>query len=101
MSAMTWTETRRRQDVLREVRAMAGIRRDGELPWSDDYSDVFADREELLAELEYRWRLHVEAQIDSNLAEPALDERRAALQVWHQPVLDILEAHRDRELTAA
>ena len=80
---------------------MAGIRRDGELPWSDDYADVFAGPDELLAELEYRWRLHVEAQIDSNLSEASLDERRAALHAWHQPVLDILEARRDRELAAA
>jgi hypothetical protein len=98
---MTWTETRCRQDVIREVRAMAELRRDGVLPWSDDYADAFDGPEELLAELEYRWRLHVETQIDTNLGEAAMDERWSALQAWHQPVLDILEGHRDRELTAA
>jgi hypothetical protein len=98
---MTWTETRRRQDVIREVRAMAEIRRDGVLPWSDDYRDAFAGPEDLLAELAYRWRLHVETQIDTNLGEAALDERWSALHAWHQPVLDILEEHRARELTAA
>jgi len=98
---MTWTETRRRQDVIREVRAMAEIRRDGVLPWCDDYTDAFAGPGELLHELEYRWRLHVETQIDTNLGESAMDERWESLHAWHQPVLDILEAHRDRELAAA
>ena len=57
---MTWTETKRRQDVLREVKAIAAVRQDGVLPWSDDYVDAYASPDELLRDLQYFWRITVE-----------------------------------------
>jgi hypothetical protein len=101
MSEMTWSETRRRQDVVTEVRAMADLCRDGVLPWSDDYADAFATPKDLLTELEYRWRVHVETQIDTNLPEPELEDRWSSLHDRWGGVIHILEAARTRELVAA
>jgi hypothetical protein len=98
MSQMTWSETRRRQQVLHEVHAIAGVRRDGVLPWSDDYADAYAGPDELVRDLAYFWRIQVEAQIDENLAEAELESRRADLYRRYADVLRILDAHRDAQL---
>ena len=102
---MTWTETRRRQQVLREVRAIAAVRLDGVLPWSDDYADAFPGPDDLLRDLAYFWRIHVEAQIDSNLTEVQLDERWSAVYSAYPGIRQILDAHdtplrREHELAA-
>lgn len=90
---MTWTETKRRQDVLREVKAIAAVRQDGVLPWSDDYSDAYASPEELLRDLQYFWRITVEAQIDTTLSPAALEERWDAIHRANPGVLPILESN--------
>ena len=103
---MTWTETNRRQQVLREVRAVAAVRLDGELPWSDDYADAYGDPAELLRDLAYFWRLQVEAQVDPGLDEVGLEDRRGELFRQNEGVLRILDAHdaspfrREHELAA-
>jgi hypothetical protein len=89
MSAMTWCETRRRQDVLREVKAIAAVRQDGVLPWSDAY----ATPDELLRDLMYFWRITVEAQIDTKLGAAALEERWDAIHQAYPGVLPILESN--------
>jgi len=94
MSAMTWSETRRRQDVLREVRAVAAVRKDGVLPWSDDYIDAYATPDELLRDLAYSWRIHVEAQVDTNFTEGEMEERWDALYRAFPGVPEIIDAHR-------
>ena len=90
---MTWTETKRRQDVLREVKAIAAVRQDGVLPWSDDYVDAYASPDELLRDLQYFWRITVEAQIDTKLSPVALEERWAAIHRANPGVLPILESN--------
>ena len=90
---MTWTETRRRQQVLREVRAVAAVRLDGVLPWSDDYTDAYDDRDALLRDLAYFWRIQVEAQVDPRLDEVGLQDRREELFRQNEGVLRILDAH--------
>ena len=90
---MTWTETKRRQQVLREVKAVAAVRRDGVLPWSDDYADAFPGPEDLLRDLAYFWRLQVEAQVDPHLDESGLEDRRSELFRQNEAVLRILDAH--------
>lgn len=90
---MTWTETRRRQQVLREVKAIASERQDGVLPWTDDYADAFTGPDDLLRELAYIWRIHVEAQIDTNLDEASLDDRWDSLHHRYAGVRRILEAN--------
>ncbi|MGH3458282.1 hypothetical protein [Aeromicrobium sp.] len=91
---MTWTETRRRQHALREVRAIAAVRQDGVLPWSDDYLDTFTGPDDLLRDLAYFWRIHVETQIDANISEAELEERWANLYRQYAGVPQILDAHR-------
>ena len=39
---MSWEETHRRTDILREVTATAEFRHDGELPWRDEWAELFA-----------------------------------------------------------
>ena len=90
---MTWTETKRRQDVLREVKAIAAVRQDGVLPWSDDYVDAYASPDELLRDLQYYWRITVEAQIDTKLSPVALEERWDAIHRANPGVLPILESN--------
>jgi hypothetical protein len=101
---MTWTETRRRQQVLREVRAIAEVRRDGVLPWSDDYADAFTGPDDLLRDLASCWQVHVEGQIDTNLDEASLEERWAGLYRTYGGVRLILDANathrREHELAA-
>ena len=87
---MTWTETKRRQDVLREVKAIAAVRQDGVLPWSDDYVDAYSSPDELLRDLQYYWRITVEAQIDTKLSPVALEERWDAIHRANPGVLPIL-----------
>jgi hypothetical protein len=90
---MTWTETKRRQDVLREVKAIAAVRQDGELPWSDDYADAYASPDELLRDLQYFWRITVEAQIDTKMSAAALEERWDDIHRAYPGVLPILESN--------
>ncbi len=90
---MTWTETKRRQDVLREVKDIAAVRQDGVLPWSDDYVDAYASPDELLRDLQYYWRITVEAQIDTKLSPVALEERWDAIHRANPGVLPILESN--------
>ena len=90
---MTWSETRRRHDVLREVKAIAAVRRDGVLPWSDDYADAYATPDELLRDLTYFWRITVEAQMDTKLDAGALEERWDAIHRAYPGVLPILESN--------
>lgn len=103
---MTWTETKRRQQVLREVRAVAAVRLDGVLPWSDDYTDAYDDPAALLRDLAYFWRIQVEAQVDPRLDEIGLEDRRDELFRQNEGVLRILDAHdaspfrREHELAA-
>jgi hypothetical protein len=102
---MTWSETRRRHEVIREVKAIAATRQDGVLPWCDDYTDAYATPDELLRDLRYFWRIHVEAQIDTNSTEAEMEDRWDALYRAFPGVLEIIEAHqaagrRDHELAA-
>jgi hypothetical protein len=90
---MTWTETKRRQDVLREVKAIAAVRQDGVLPWSEEYTDAYATPDELLRDLTYFWRITVEAQIDTKMSAAALEERWDAIHRANPGVLTILESN--------
>jgi hypothetical protein len=90
--AMTWSETRRRLDALREIEAELD-RTGGELPWHDEYADIFGDRRILLLQLRYRWRLMVEAQ--GGVA--ALAERHPGLvAVLRRHSAELIEPARER-----
>jgi hypothetical protein len=90
---MGWTETRRRWELMREVAAEAGRRADGELPWKDEYAEVFGDRAGLVAALRYRWELTAGTQLDSHLDEAELDDRFVDLAGRNAGVLMILRRH--------
>lgn len=91
---MGWIETRRRWQVLRDLEWQ--LARDPmlrELPWSQEYADLFGDRERLLAMMRYRWNLAREAQIDSHLPEPVLVEHALRLERRFAGVRRLLEAY--------
>ena len=90
---MGWTETRRRWELMREVAAAAELRADGELPWKDEYAEVFGDRAGLLAALRYRWELTAGTQLDSHLDEDELDERFRDLAGRNAGVLRVLRRY--------
>ncbi|KQY59403.1 hypothetical protein ASD11_07495 [Aeromicrobium sp. Root495] len=93
---MTWTETNRRQQALREALAMIEQRRDGRLPWHEDWYDVFGDQEGLLSALSHRWRRQREGQLDPALDDVGLAEARRRLQDQNVGLIAVLARHDDR-----
>lgn len=95
---MSWTETHRRWQALQDVESranaalVAGHPLD-ELPWSDEYAEIFGDREQLVAALRHRWLQARRAQLDSHLPEAALEQQWRRLQARHAGVLRLLAAH--------
>ncbi len=77
---MGWTETTARQRVSREALAIIEARRDGELPWRAEWSDVFDDRDDLMRTLTDRWRRQVETQLDPDLDDLTYQRTRRALE---------------------
>ena len=82
---MTWHETRARWRILREIAAESDHDPSGELPWNDEYVEVFGDRESLVAALRYRWTNAQRAQLDLFLTEPVLEERLDDLRRRNAP----------------
>lgn len=93
---MTWTETNRRQRTMREALAMIEQRRDGRLPWHEDWDDVFGDRDGLLRALRHRWQLQREGQLDPSLNEKTLAQVRRRLQDQNVGLIAVLARHADR-----
>ena len=93
---MTWSETTRRQRTLREVLAVIEQRRDGRLPWHEDWAEVFGDRQGLLHALRHRWRMQREAQLDPGLDDLALAQARRRLQEQNAGLIAVLARHQDR-----
>jgi hypothetical protein len=91
---MSWHETHRRWQALREVESTAA--RTGRLPWREDYEEIFGDRSQLVAALRHRWRQTVQAQLDPQLPETVYDEVRERLSREHRGVLRVLADHGDR-----
>jgi hypothetical protein len=89
---MSYAETRRRWQALQEIEALASAGCD-ELPWNDDYAEIFGDRDTLAAALRYRWNLTMEAQLDSHLPEHVLDQQLRLLEDRNAGVLRLLRAH--------
>jgi len=88
---MSWTQTHRRWQALQEIETLANAGCD-ELPWNDEYAEVFGDREALLAVLHYRWQLARTAQLDSNLPEDVFAEQERRLNERNAGVLRLLRA---------
>lgn len=89
---MTWSETHRRWQALRAIEEHLASSESAQLPWHDDYVELFGDRAGLVAALRYRWQLTVNAQLDTHLPERALEEQRRLLARRARGVRRILQA---------
>ena len=89
---MSWTETHRRWQALREIETLANAGAEA-LPWNAEYADLFGHPDQLVAALRYRWRLTRDAQLDTHLTEQALEEQRRRLAERHAGVLRLLRAY--------
>lgn len=89
---MSWTETHRRWRALQEIEALASAGCDV-LPWNTEYAEIFGDRDNLAAALRYRWNLTRDAQLDTHLAEPVLEQQRLRLVQRNAGVLRLLRGH--------
>lgn len=63
---MSWQQTHRRWQVLREIETAVAAEPLVPLVWREDWADLFGDPAGLVTFLRYRWRLR--------LAEPAVDD---------------------------
>ena len=90
-----------RAEVLRDVVAELESNGGEDLPWSDRYAEVFADRAELLVALHAMWgrRLHARVDLALELGEDLPAE--SVVTAWHEvaselsAVRRVLEAHAD------
>lgn len=89
---MTWTETHRRWQALREIEALANAS-SAELPWNSEYAEIFGTPDDLVAALRYRWDLTRHAQLDTHLTEAAYDEQRRRLVARNAGVLALLRSY--------
>ncbi|MCZ4500084.1 MAG: hypothetical protein JWQ74_2639 [Marmoricola sp.] len=89
---MSWTQTHRRWQALQEIEVLANAGAT-ELPWNDEYADIFGDREGLAAALHYRWQLSRTAQLDSHLDQDVLAEQERRLTERNLGVLRLLRQH--------
>jgi len=92
---MGWTETHRRWQALQEIEAAANTAGTDELPWTDEYAEIFGDRATLVAALRYRWEQTRRAQLDSHLPEHVLEEQWCRLATRQAGVLRLLERYDD------
>lgn len=90
---MSWEETHRRWNAIREITSAIENDPTGELPWCDEYAEIFGDRDGLVHALEYRWTLMVQAQLDPELPDAVLAETFRDLTVRNAGLLRVLDRH--------
>ncbi|UPK75127.1 hypothetical protein MU582_00390 [Nocardioidaceae bacterium SCSIO 66511] len=90
---MSWDETHRRWQAVREVIAQIDIDASGELPWRSEYAEIFGDRDGLVHALRYRWKLIVQAQLDPELSEDVLAETFRDIMVRNAGLLRVLDRY--------
>jgi hypothetical protein len=90
---MGWTETHRRWQALQEIEALASTGAIDEIPWTDDYAEIFGDRAALVAALRHRWQQTRRAQLDSHLPEHVLEEQWCRLHSRYAGLLRLLERY--------
>ena len=94
---MTWSETKRRWRVMREIEEqLAGDPAAG-LPWTEEYAELFGDRAGLVAALRYRWELARNTQLDSHLPEEVVEQQMLRLAERSHGILRVLDAEDRRE----
>lgn len=97
---MTWTQTHRRTDALREIEAIAAADPSAALPWREEYADVFGSRDQLVALLRARWQTRLTAQLDPHVTEAVQDQLETAVRRRSVGLLRILD-RLDREELAS
>lgn len=88
---MTWSETKRRWQIMREIEELFVVDPAARLPWSDEHAQLFGDRDGLVASLRYRWKLTRDAQLDTHASEAAWDEQRVRMETRTRTMLRILD----------
>jgi hypothetical protein len=88
---MTWSETKRRWRVMREIEELFVADPMAELPWTEEYVELFGDRDHLVTALRYRWQLTRDAQLDTYSSEPAWDEQHGRVERRTRTMLNILD----------
>jgi hypothetical protein len=91
VSTMTWSETKRRWRMMREIEELFVVDPSAQLPWTEEHVELFGDRDGLVAALRYRWQLARDAQLDSHVPEAALDEQRIRMERRTRTMLRILD----------
>lgn len=94
---MTWSETKRRWRVLREIEDLFLADPAAELPWAEEYAELFGDREGLTKALRYRWQLARDAQLDTHAPEAAWDEQLSRLDLRTRMLIRRLDGGAGRE----
>ncbi len=88
---MTWSETKRRWTMMREIEDLFVADPTADLPWSEEHAALFGDRDHLVTALRYRWQLTRDAQLDSYAPESAWDEQHARVEQRTRTLLRILD----------
>ncbi|HYG94805.1 MAG TPA: hypothetical protein VD859_14590 [Nocardioides sp.] len=88
---MTWTETHRRWQAMREIEEQLARDPGAGLPWKKEYDDLFGDRTGLVAALRYRWELSYTTQQDPTLRKPVRDDYLRRLAARSRGVLRLLD----------
>ena len=87
---MSWTDTHRRWRAMREIEELLAAEPDRELPWREEYAELFGDRAGLLAALRYRWNLAQSTQLDPDLPDEVREEQQRRLVRRSRGVLRVL-----------
>ncbi len=89
---MSWTDTHRRWQAMREIEETLAADPYRELPWRHEYAELFGDRAGLVAALRYRWDLARTTQLDTHLPEAVLEEQEQRLTHRARGILRLLDA---------
>ncbi len=94
---MTWSETKRRWHIMREIEAIFLADPEAALPWNEEYVELFGDRDHLVTALRYRWQLTRQAQLDPDSPEAAWDEQQGRVEARTRHLLRILDRAAQQE----
>lgn len=94
---MTWSETKRRWHLLREIEDLFVADPTADLPWNEEYAELFGDRDHLVTALRYRWQLARDAQLDTHAPEAAWDEQVRRLERRTRALLRLVDERAQRE----
>lgn len=88
---MTWSETKRRWHLMRDIEELFLEDPEAALPWNDELAELFGDRDHLATALRYRWQLTRQAQLDPDSPEPAWEEQQGRVEQRTRTLLRILD----------